>query len=121
MSLAIHRLVSLRSSDTEFRRELRPEQRCPVLVDDVEQLARIRIIHDELHQDRHVTCQFEEMLLVQDPVSAKTRDSFKDRSSMDMGCFGFLQDPFVKQDAAMLLVLVHVETKRITLHNERLQ
>lgn len=121
-SLTTRRAVSVRrSGDTKFRWELGPEQGSPVLVDDLQQLGGVRVVHDELHQDSHIAGQFEEMLFVHDTVPPEASNGFKDRSAMDMCRFGFLEEPFVQQDPPVLLILVHVETKRITLHNERLQ
>src|SRR5215472_2246427 len=78
---------------------------------EIEQLVSLLVADHELHLDRHVRGEFEEVLLVQDAVAAIPRDRAKGRASVDAELLRLLEQPFEQCDMAMGPILVDIEAQ----------
>src|SRR5436190_332714 len=58
----------------EFGGNARVEDADPLVPEERQQPFSFLVGHDKLHLDRHVGCQLEKMLLVQDAVAAESRE-----------------------------------------------
>ena len=77
-----------------------------------------RVVDRELDLDGQVRRELEEMLLVQDAVTAESGDRPKRRASVDPHRLRLLEQPFVQRDVPVHAVLVQVETQQRPGHDD---
>src|SRR6185437_1924765 len=85
--------------------------------DHLEQPLGLGIGDDEIDLHRNVACQLEEMLLVQDTMTAESRDCTKRTAALDAARLGSLQQPFIEQHMVMPAVLMHVKAQQRARHD----
>src|SRR5438477_5642865 len=100
----------------EFGGNARVEDADPLLPEERQQPFSFLVGHDKLHLDRHVGCQLEKMLLVQDAVAAESRDRAKRGAAVDAHFLGPLEQPLEQRDVLMRAILVNVEAKQGAAH-----
>src|SRR5947207_7386226 len=94
---------------SELDRHTRIEDAHAFAAQQREQLLGLCVGDDELHLDRHVGGQLEEVLLVQDAVTAEAGHRAECRSALDAEFFRLLEQPFEQRDVAMGPVLLTVQ------------
>src|SRR6266516_4204766 len=94
---------------TEFGGDARVEDADALGPEERQQPFSLLVRHDELHLDRHVRGELEEMLLVQNAVTTEAGDGAKRGAAVDAHLLGLLEQPLEQRHVLMGAILVNVE------------
>jgi hypothetical protein len=107
------RIFAVGVENSEARRDTCIEDPDLLSVDQIEELLRFGLGHDELNLNGEASGELKEMRLVEHMMASKSRHRFECRSTANTQLVRLLEQPFPKQLVVMSVAFVHIKTQKV--------